>query len=178
MVAGGRKRLVELVFEFARQQGVDARALLDERQEVGPLDGHVALANHVAEAVVGDRFGGRDGGVEVVHRVREAFEFVVSEDGPVVRQSGQDVAEGGEVAGRVEFGHFVDRGGRLQGLAVRGEEGQQSLGDDLVGPLGGVGEDAHVTVHVDAGERLVQHDHRRVRPREFGDVAAVFDDLD
>jgi hypothetical protein len=54
VVACGRDGGVVLVGQFAGEQRVDTGTLLDQGEEVRPLDGDVALADSVPETVVGD----------------------------------------------------------------------------------------------------------------------------
>ncbi len=65
-----------------------------------------------------------------------------------------------------------------ESVPVAREEGERALGDDFGGGLEGVGSDLHVPVDGDAGEGLVECDHRRVAPSEFSKSLRVFDDLD
>jgi len=72
----------------------------------------------------------------------------------------------------------MDRDGRLQAVPIAREEGQRPLGDDFSRVLEGVGPDLHVALERDAGEGLVEGDHRRVPPGEFGQPLCVLDDFD
>jgi len=71
----------------------------------------------------------------------------------------------------------VDLGGRQDRLAVGRKKRQQPLGDDGFGLVEGVGEDSHVAVDVDPGERFIQDEDSRIRAGQLVDIAGVVDDL-
>jgi hypothetical protein len=177
-LAGLLDRRGVLLGQFALQKRVDARAALDKREQVGPLDGDVALLDRLPEVVVGRPLGLADRGVQVRDRVREPVELLVAADPPLVVELRQRVLQGVQIAGWLDVGRPVDPGRRPELVAVVCEKGQRPLGDDAHRVVERVGFDPDIPGDVGPGEGFVEDDDGRVPAGEFRERPGVLDEFD